>query len=203
MLKIWGRVNSVNVQKVMWAVGELAIPHDRIDAGMQFGVVSTTEYRKLNPNGRVPTIEDGDFVLWESNTIVRYLYTKHGPQRTLQQRAASEKWMDWTLGHVHAPLTTMFWQIYRTPPDKRDAPAVEAAAKQAGEVLKIADDALVSQAFIAGAEVTPGDIPLGCFINRWFQMPIERPELRNLAAWYERLKARPAYKEHVLAVPLS
>src|SRR5262245_33782308 len=89
MLKIWGRVNSVNVQKVMWAVAELGIPHERINAGMQFGVVTTPEYRKMNPNGRVPTIEDGGFVLWESNTIVRYLYAKYGPQRTPESQADS------------------------------------------------------------------------------------------------------------------
>jgi len=203
MLKIWGRVNSVNVQKVMWAVGELGIPHERVDAGMQFGVVNTPEYRNLNPNGRVPTIEDGDFVLWESNTIVRYLFAVYGPQRTPQQRYGSEKWMDWALAYVHGPLTTIFWQLYRTPADERDMPAVDAAVKQASDVLPIVDAALASQPFIAGAEVTPGDIPLGCFMNRWFQMPIHRPALANLAAWYERLKGRPAYKQDVLSVPLT
>src|SRR5262252_3132892 len=203
MLKIWGRVNSINVQKVMWAVGELGIPYERTDAGMQFGVVNTPDYRKLNPNSRVPTIEDDDFVLWESNTIVRYLYEKHGPRRTLRERATSERWMDWTLAHVHPSLTTIFWQLYRTPQDKRDMPAVEAAAKQAGEVLKIADSALASQPSIAGAELTPGDIPLGCFANRWFQAAIERPDLKNLAAWYERLKTRGPYRQHVAGVPLT
>jgi glutathione S-transferase len=187
----------------MWAIGELRIPHNRIDAGLQFGVVNTPEYRKLNPNGRVPTIEDGDFVLWESNTIVRYLYAKYGPQRAPEARAASEKWMDWALAYVHQPLTTIFWQLCRTPEDKRDMAAVAAAAKQAGEVLKIADDALASQAFIAGAELTPGDIPLGCFMNRWFQLPIERPALNHLAAWHARLKARAPYQEHVAGIPLS
>ena len=203
MLKVWGRVNSINVQKVMWAIGELRIAHERVDAGMQFGVVNTPEYRRLNPNGRVPTIEDGDFVLWESNTIVRYLYARHGPTRTLQQGYGAEKWMDWTSAYVHPPLTTIFWQLIRTPPEKRDAGAVEAARKQAAEVLKIADDALAGQRYIAGQDLTMGDIPLGCFANRWFQLPIERPEMKNLAAWYGRLKARPAYDRHVLKVPLS
>jgi glutathione S-transferase len=202
MLKIWGRVNSVNVQKVMWAVAELQVPHTRVDAGMQFGVVNTPEYRRLNPNGRVPTIEDGDFVLWESNTIVRYLYAKYGPQRSHGERAASEKWMDWTLAYVHPPLTTMFWQLCRTPEDKRDMPAVDAAVKQAGEALKIADEALASGQFIAGTELTPGDIPLGCFVNRWFQLPLQRPTLNHLAGWYERLTTRPAYKQHVM-LPLT
>jgi len=202
MLKVWGRVNSINVQKVMWAIGELRIAHERVDAGMQFGVVNTPEYRRLNPNGRVPTIEDGDFVLWESNTIVRYLYARHGPTRTLQQGYGAEKWMDWTSAYVHAPLTTIFWQLIRTPPEKRDAGAVEAARKQAADVFKIADDNLASQPYMAGAEFTMGDIPFGCFVYRWFQLPVERPAHTNLSRYYERLKSRPAYRQHVM-IPLS
>ncbi len=202
MLKIWGRVNSVNVQKVMWAVAELKIPYERIDAGMQFGVVNTPEYRKLNPNARVPTIEDGALVMWESNACVRYLYAKYGPPRTPVQRAPADKWMDWVSSTVHPPLTTLFWGHIRTPPEKRDPAALETARKQAAEVLKIADAALSSQPYMAGADLTMGDIPLGCFVNRWFQLPLERPELRHLAAWYERLKARPPFQQHVM-MPLS
>lgn len=202
MLKIWGRVNSVNVQKVMWAIAELKIPHERVDAGMQFGVVNTPEYRKLNPNGRVPTIEDGDLVMWESNACVRYLYAKYGPPRTPEQRAPADKWMDWTSSTVHPPLTTLFWGYIRTPPEKRDPAALGAARNQAAEVLRIADAALSSQPYVAGADLTMGDIPLGCFVNRWFQLPIERPELKNLASWYERLEARPSFKQHVM-IPLS
>ncbi|MGH8698041.1 MAG: glutathione S-transferase, partial [Burkholderiales bacterium] len=120
MLKIWGRVNSINVQKVMWAAAELRIPHQRVDAGMQYGVVNTPEYRKLNPNGRVPTIEYDGFVLWESNVVVRYLYAKHGARRTLEEGYGAEKWMDWATSTVAAPITTIFWQLIRTPPEKRD-----------------------------------------------------------------------------------
>jgi len=203
MLKIWGRVNSINVQKVMWAVAELKIPHERIDAGMQFGVVNTPEYRKMNPNGRVPTIDYDGFVLWESNAIVRYLYAKHGPRRTLEQGYSAEKWMDWTTSTVAAPITTIFWQLIRTAPEKRDAPAVELALKQAGDIFKIADDALASQAYLSGGEFGMGDIPFGCFANRWFQLPVERPAHANLSRYYERLKARPGYRQHVTAIPLT
>jgi glutathione S-transferase len=202
MLKIWGRVNSINVQKVMWAVTELRIPHERVDAGMQFGVVNTPEYRKLNPNGRVPTIEYDGFVLWESNVIVRYLYAKHGPRRTLEQGYGAEKWMDWTTSTLAAPMTTVFWQLIRTPPEKRDGAAVQAAVKQLGDVLKIADDNLASQPYMAGADLTMGDIPFGCFVNRWYQLPIERPAYANLGRYYERLKSRPGYRQHVM-LPLS
>jgi glutathione S-transferase len=202
MLKIWGRVNSINVQKVMWAVAELKVPHERVDAGMQFGVVNSPEYRKLNPNGRVPTIEYDGFVLWESNVIVRYLYAKHGPRRTLEQGYGAEKWMDWATSTVAAPITTIFWQLIRTPAEKRDGAAVEAAIKQAGDVFKIADDHLASQPYMAGTALTMGDIPFGCFVNRWMQLPIGRPAHANLSRYYDRLQARPGYRQHVM-LPLS
>jgi glutathione S-transferase len=202
MLKIWGRVNSINVQKVMWAVAELRIPHERVDAGMQYGVVNTPEYRRLNPNGRVPTIEYDGFVLWESNVIVRYLYAKHGPRRTLEQGYGAEKWMDWTTATVAPPITPIFWQLIRTPPEKRDGAAVAAALKQAGDVFKIADDALASQPYRSGGELGMGDIPFGCFVNRWYQLPIERPAHANLERYYERLKSRPGYRQHVM-LPLT
>ncbi len=203
MLKIWGRVNSINVQKAMWAIGEFKLPHERIDAGMAFGVVNTPEYRKMNPNGRVPTIDYDGFVLWESNVIVRYLYAKHGPPRTLEQGYSEEKWMDWTTSTVAAPLTTAFWQLIRTPADKCDNAAVDAALKQAADVMKIADDVLASQPYLSGREFSMGDIPFGCFVNRWYRLPVERPDHAHLARYYERLKARPAYREHVAAIPLT
>ena len=203
MLKIWGRNNSVNVKKALWCLEELGLEYERIDAGMQFGVVNTPEYRKMNPNGRVPTIDYDGFVLWESNVIVRYLYAKHGPARTLEQGYGEEKWMDWTTSTVGAPITTIFWQLIRTPQDKRDMPAVEAAIKQAADIFKIADDALASQPYLSGRTFSMGDIPFGCFVNRWLQLPIQRPDHRHLAAYYERLKSRPAYRQHVTAIPLT
>jgi glutathione S-transferase len=203
MLKIWGRVNSINVQKVMWAVGELKIPHERADAGMAFGVVNTPEYRKMNPNGRVPTIDYDGFVLWESNVIVRYLYAKHGPTRSLEQGYGEEKWMDWATSTVAAPITTIFWQLIRTPVEKRDIPGVEAALKAAADIFKIADDALASRPYMGGSNFSMGDIPFGCFVNRWFGLPIQRPDHPNLARYFERLKSRPAFREHVAAIPLT
>ena len=202
MLKIWGRVNSINVQKVMWAVAELKIPHVRVDAGMAFGVVNTPEYRAMNPNGRVPTIDYDGFILWESNTIVRYLYAKHGPIRTFEAGYGAEKWMDWVTSTLAAPITTMFWQLIRTPSDKRDGAAVEAAIKQAGDTFKIADDVLASQPYMSGREFSMGDVPFGCFVNRWMNLPVERPAHANLMKYYERLKSRPAFQRHVM-IPLS
>jgi glutathione S-transferase len=202
MLKIWGRTNSINVQKVMWAVGELGIPHQRIDAGMAFGVVNTPEYRAMNPNGRVPTIDYDGFILWESNVIVRYLYAKHGPVRTLEAGYGAEKWMDWCATTVAAPLTQLFWGWIRTPPEKRDLAALDAALKQASDVFAIADAQLSKTPYIAGAGFSMGDIPLGCFVHRWMNLPVERPAQPNLAKYYQRLLARAPYQQHV-ALPLT
>jgi glutathione S-transferase len=201
MVTVWGRINSINVQKVMWALAELGVPSRRIDAGMEFGIVTTPEYRRMNPNGLVPTVQDGDLVLWESNAIVRYLYAQYGPSCTPGQRAVADRWMDWTTSRMQPPMRTLFWGWVRTAPERRDLSALEAARAQTADVLAIADGVLATQPFLAGAEFTMGDIPLGCFANRWFQLPIERPERVHLAAWYERLRERPGYREHVM-VPL-
>ena len=202
MLKIWGRTNSINVQKVMWAVAELAIPYERVDAGMAFGVVNTPEYRAMNPNGRVPTIDYDGFVLWESNVIVRYLYAKHGPVRTLEQGYSAEKWMDWCATTVAGPITQLFWGWIRTPPEKRDLAALAAALKQTADIFDIADANLAETPYIAGREFGMGDIPLGCFVHRWLNLPVERPAHPNLARYYERLLARAPYRQHV-ALPLT
>ena len=132
----------------------------RVDAGMAFGVVNTPEYRAMNPNGRVPTIDYDGFILWESNTIVRYLYAKHGPIRTFEEGYGAEKWMDWVTSTLAAPITTIFWQLIRTPADKRDGAAVEAAVKQAGDIFKIADDVLASQPYMSGRELLHGRHPV-------------------------------------------
>ena len=120
MLKLWGRVNSINVQKVLWALEELKVPYERTDAGMAFGVVNEPFYKKMNPNSRVPTIDDDGFVLWESNAIVRYLAAKHGAGTLCpsdpRQRADSDRWMDWASNHVAPVITPVFWGLIRTPP---------------------------------------------------------------------------------------
>lgn len=203
MLKIWGRKNSSNVRKPLWAAEELGLAYEAIDAGGAFGVVDTPQYRAMNPNGRVPVIEDDGFVLWESNAIVRYLLGKHAPNSTWysadpQARAIADKWMDWTTSSFAGPFRTVFWGVLRTPADKQDWPAINAAIKECTELLSMADDALASQPYLSGKEIGMGDIPLGSFIYAWFEMPIERAPQAHLQAWYERLKQRPAYQKAVM-----
>ncbi len=203
MLKIWGRKNSSNVRKPLWAAEELGLAYEAIDAGGAFGVVDTPEYRAMNPNGRVPVIEDDGFVLWESNAIVRYLLAKHAPDSNWypadpRARAIADKWMDWTTSSFAGPFRTVFWGVLRTPADKQDWAAINAAIKECNELLGMADSALVSQPYLSGKDIGMGDIPLGSFIYAWFEMPIERAPQPHLQAWYERLQQRPAYRKAVM-----
>ncbi|ANJ54763.1 glutathione S-transferase [Pseudomonas silesiensis] len=203
MLKIWGRKNSSNVRKPLWAAEELGLAYEAIDAGGAFGVVDTPQYRAMNPNGRVPVIEDDGFVLWESNTIVRYLLASHANgtawyPESPQVRAAAEKWMDWTTSSFAGPFRTVFWGVLRTPEDKQDWPAIKAAIKECDDLLSMADQALATQPYLSGNDIGMGDISLGSFIYAWFEMPIERAPQPHVEAWYARLKQRPAYRKAVM-----
>jgi glutathione S-transferase len=206
MLRIWGRTNSSNVQKVMWAVGELGLAHERIDAGGRFGGLDTPEYGRMNPNRRVPTLDDDGVILWESNACVRYLAARYGkgglwPEEPAA-RALSDRWMDWQIATVNPDLTVVFWGLIRTPADQRDHAAIAAAADRLGGIFGMLDAALAGQDFVAGNHLTIGDIPIGITCYRYYELPIERPELPNLAAWYGRLQQRAAFREHVM-IPLS
>ena len=203
MLKVWGRKNSSNVRKVLWCAEELALPYDREEAGGAFGVVDSPQYRALNPNGRVPMIEDGDFVLWESNAIVRYLAARYGSdtswyQRDVYVRAQADKWMDWTTSTFAGPFRDLFWGMLRTPAEQQDWVLINGASKTCAELLSIVDQALSEKPYLSGDEIGMGDIPLGSFIYAWFEMPLERPSMPNLEAWYERLKLRPCYRGAVM-----
>ena len=204
MLKIWGRTNSVNVKKALWCLEELSLPYERIDAGMQFGVVNTPEYRKMNPNGLVPTMEEDGFVLWESHSIVRYLAAKFGKGVLLpmdeRSRAVASQWMDWACS-FQASFRPVFWGLVRTPPEKRDAAAIEEGRRKCAEMLGILDTALADRHYVAGA-FSMGDIPAGCHVQLWMRLPIERPKQPNLEGWFERLCARPAYKK-VVDIPIT
>ena len=199
MLKIWGRTNSVNVKKALWCLDELGLKYERSDAGMQYGVVNTPEYRKMNPNGLVPTMDEDGFILWESHSIVRYLSAKYGKgvlwpmdERT---RAVANQWMYWAFS-FQGGVRDAFWNLIRTPAEKRDAQAIEKSRVRSGELARILDAALADRMYVAGA-FSMGDIPIGCEVQRWLRLPMERPKLPNLEAWFERLGARTAFKKNV------
>jgi len=206
MLKIWGRKNSINVQKVMWTVAETGLEAERIDAGMSHGVVNEPWYRDYNPNRLVPTIDDDGTVLWESNVIVRYLAAKHAAGTLMPidivTRAKAEMWMDWQQNTIMPGLSPLFLGLVRTPPEKRDMNAIRTGSESVEAALRILDAYLAARSYIVGDNITVADIPIGCVAYRWYALPIERPDLPNLRAWYERLTARSGFATHVM-LPLT
>jgi len=203
MLKVWGRKTSINVQKVMFTVGELEIPHERADVGGNFGKTDTIEYGRMNPNRLVPTIEDGGLTLWESNAIVRHLAQKYGRGALSpgdeQSYARADQWMEWCATTLYADIiSTCFIGLIRTPAKERNVGVIEAAAKRAGQKLAILDQALAGKSYILGNELTIADIPCGTLMYRYFNLGIPRPRLTNVEAWYKRLTERPAYQRHVM-----
>lgn len=206
MLKIWGRTNSINVQKVLWTCAELGLPFERIDAGMQFGVNNTPEYRAMNPNGLVPLIDDGGFLLWESHAIVRYLARKHGHGSLCpadpQQAAEADRWMEWYSTTLWNHMKPVFWNLVRTPPEKRNMAEVEDNRLKLAAYLAMADAHLASNAHFAGKTFTMADIPHAVLAHRWFNVPIERPELPHYRRWFESVSQRPGFQKHC-AAPLT
>lgn len=207
MLTIYGRTNSVNVQKVLWCLAELAVPYTRIDAGLEHGKNNEPWYLALNPNGKVPLLQDGAFTLWESNTIVRYLAAKHGAgtlyPASLETRALAERWMDWQLSTLVWPVSIVFQNLYRMPASNRDAGAIERNLRQANRAMTLLDGHLATQAYVAGPDFTMGDIPVGATAHRWLEIEgIERPPLTAVRAWRARLAERAAFRAHV-QLPLS
>jgi glutathione S-transferase len=209
MLKILGRNNSVNVMKVTWAAEELGLPFERVDIGGEFGGNDQPDYLAMNPNGKVPTIIDGDLVLWESNAIVRYLTAKHDmgglcPQ-DLGVRADLDRWMDWSHTELSNPMRDVFWGLVRTPPEKRNHDQIKAGVVGAAAAFRKLDARLEGRPFVGGDKLTMAEFPLGGFVHRWFGCPIEdRPEdMPNLRAWYDRLCARPAFRKHIADIPIT
>lgn len=202
-LKIWGRSNSVNVQKVMWALGEMGVLHQRIDAGGAFGGLDAEDFIAMNPNRLVPVMEDGGFILWESNAIVRYLASTYGRgglhPADRRDAARADQWMDWGITSLNPDIIqTCFIGLIRTPAAERNTAAIAAAAQRAGNRLAILDKHLEGRKFIGGSELTMADIPAGSYMYRYFTLPIARPKLPNVEGWYQRLAERQAYQRHVM-----
>lgn len=202
MLKILGRKNSSNVQKVIWACEEMNLPFEREDVGGPFGRNKDPEYLALNPNGTVPTIVEDGFSMWESNAIIRHLASRHGAgtlwPKDAHERAHADQWMDWQQTVVNPALGPLFLNLVRLKPEQRDMNAVKAAREKTAAALAILDRRLAKNNFVAGARFTMGDIPLGIATYRWFTMPIEREDLPALKGWYDRLGERAAFRKNVM-----
>ena len=206
MIKIWGRTDSSNVQKVLWCCGELGVPFERLDWGGKFGGNQDPQYSAMNPNGLVPTIKDGDFVLWESNSIMRYLNAKYGNGKLLpasaEGMADANRWMDWQLSAFNPVIVPLFFATVRTAPEKRDPQAIQTALEKTVKAWQTVDEQLAKHRFLGGDEFSLGDIPLGVWAYRWFNLPIERPKQANLDRWYDSLKQHEPYRTHIM-IPVT
>jgi glutathione S-transferase len=209
MIKIWGRNTSSNVQKAMWAVGELKLEHTRIDVGGAFGKTKEPPYLAMNPNSLVPTLEEEDgFTLWESNSIVRYLAGKHDKNGLLKpkdpkQRALASQWMDWQLSVVGPAITPAFWGLIRTPVEKRDLAAIKTSQEKTTAAMAILDAQLAKTAYVAGPAFSYGDIPVGVMCYRYRQLVPGRPATPHLERWFDAIAKRKAFQDHVGSIPLT
>ena len=206
-LHIWGRLNSINVQKVLWLCEDLKIPFERTDAGMQFGVNKTQSFLQLNPNGLVPVIKDNELVLWESHAILRYLSKKHDVSDTfypksVHQSAKIDQWLDWYNTTAWPVMRPLFWGLIRTKPEERNLTELEKTRIQMSSILNILDDQLKSSTWVAGDHFTIADLPLALIAFRWFNLPIEREEYQHLSRWFKQIELRPGYIKYASA-PLT
>lgn len=209
MLRIWGRLNSINVRKVVWTAQELGLEVQRTDAGGHFGLVREAGFLDMNPNGLVPLIQDDGYVLWESNVIVRYLCARHGAAlgqplypADLSARFDAERWMDWQQTALNLAGRDAFLQLVRTPPEQRQPALIAQSIAATEPLLALLEAQLARQPFLAGGQFTMADIPVACEIHRWFGLPRERASLPHLERWFHGLQAR-AGARGVLDLALS
>jgi len=199
MLKIWGRLSSVNVQKVVWCCDELGLAYERVDAGGKFGINDTPGYLAKNPNGLVPTVEEDGFVLYESNAIVRWLSARDAEARLWphgeRERADIDRWMEWQSTSYTPAMTAIFWQLIRTPEAQRDAKAIEVSREKSERLSGILDAHLAGRQYLAGERFSAADIVVGCAVHRWLNLPVARDSRPNLERYYRALKARPASRQ--------
>lgn len=202
MIVLWGRDTSLNVQKPMWAMYELGVEFKRIDAGGAYGKLDTAEYGAMNPNRRVPTLIDGELVMWESNACTRYIAARYGAGILWPEdpaaRAHADMWMDWQQTMYLPAFQPVFNELVRVPRAKRDMDMVAAKAKECGALMGMLDAWLEGRDYIAGDALCMGDIPVGASLYRYFDLPIERPSLPRVAAYYARLQARQAYRDSAM-----
>ncbi|SCZ37033.1 Glutathione S-transferase [Afifella marina DSM 2698] len=206
MLKIYGRPNSINVQKVVFCLDEIGLTYDLVLAGRQHGHVDTPEFRKMNPNGLVPVLVDDGFVLWESNAIVRYLCAQHSAGALwpddLRVRADADRWMDWQTTTFGPAIGPAFYNLIRQPDDARDHAAVSTSQKKGEACAAILNEWLSDRPFVSGETFTMGDIAIGAIVLRWLNLPLERAPAPNLEAYCARIMERPAGRK-ALVLPLS
>ena len=214
MLRLWGRPTSTRTLKVLWTLSEIGIefefilasasmgPQGSVDKGNRpYGIVDTAAYRAMNPNGTIPTIDDGGFVLWESNAIVRYLAMQYAPDLMYggdtRIFARANQWMDWDNNQLMPGQHVLVMQLVRLGKERRDVTAIEQARTEQIAALRIIDAELGRTRYIAGDRFSMGDVPLGIHVHRWLLYDIERPSMANLARWYDDIRQRAAFQQWV------
>ncbi|MGI9382843.1 MAG: glutathione S-transferase family protein [Methyloligellaceae bacterium] len=203
MLKVYGRKSAFHVQKAMWFVGELGIAHELVEVGGPAGGLDAPDFRKMNPHGRIPVLDDGGTIVWESHTILRYLAARHGARKYWSddpaKRTMAERWMDWAQTALQPDFVRgVFWAFYRTPEDRRDMAAVQRKVAQCGNHFKLLDGILEGRNYLLGDELSLADIPAGTNLYRYFNIDIDRPHVPNVERWFSALQERPAFREHVM-----
>lgn len=200
-ITLLGRKTSANVQKAMWALAELGVEHEQVEVGGKFGGTDTPEYKAMNPNSLVPTLQDNGFVLWESHAIIRYLAAKYGAgnlwPRDLEARALADQWTDWTAMRFQPAWIGVFTAVVRTPAAKLDPAAIARAMNGANACFAIMDGQLARTDYLAGDALTYADIAAGVALYRWTTMEIERKSFPAVEAWHGRLLERPAFVQSV------
>jgi glutathione S-transferase len=201
-LEIWGRRSAYNVQKVLWAIAELGLPHQHINAGGSAGGLDTPEFLANNPHGRIPVVQDGEITIWESHSILRYLGARYDDGSLWPadpaERSLADRWMDWTLVTQGPTFMQLFWGYYRTPDDKRNARRIAAAEHGCAENYRLLDQHLADHRYLAGERFTLGDVPAATSLYRYFEMGVTPPKIPNVRRWYADLAERPAYREHIM-----
>ena len=202
MIELWGRKNSYNVQKVLWVLDELKMKYAHHDVGSQVGDLETAKFLAMNPRARVPVLVDKGSVIWESNTIVRYLSAVYGANSLWLdnpiQRSYADRWMDWELATLQPDFMDLFWGFYRKPESKRDSAQIENSKLQCERHFKMLDGHLKQNDFVAGEAFSMGDIPAATSLYRYFEMGMELEKPANLMAWYQRLSRREAFQRTIM-----
>lgn len=200
-LTLWGRESSSNVQKVRWALAELGLAYEHIPLGGKYGGNKSAEYLAMNPNGLVPTLRDGDMVMWESHSIVRYVAAKYGAGSLWPEDPAvrffADQWADWAATTFQRGWIDVFWLLMRTPEAQRNPTAIAKAQAETERCFAIMDARLAQSRFLGGDDLTYGDIPAGIAMFRWTTMPIERQSHPNVERWHAELRSRKPYRDMV------
>ena len=206
MITVWGRKNSSNVKKVLWCLTELGLTYQQKDAGGPFGGLDTPEYLAMNPNKTIPTYQDGEFILWESNAILSYLADKYDDGTLLPHnaefRARAAQWMYWSDGSLFPYIKAMMGLLVRTPAEQRDPARVEELKQALNRLIAMLNDDLAQRDYIAGDAFSIADMALAPLLYPWREVCHDRPDFPHIENWFARIETRPAYRD-IVALPVS